>query len=97
MTYHLHPDAEVDLREAAEFYRKRAGNELALTFIAEFESSVSLLLEHPALGAIGRNGRRRFVMRRFPYSLIYNAAGQQIRILAVAHHSRRPGYWQDRD
>ena len=97
MTYHLHPDAEVDLREAAEFYRKRAGNELALTFIAEFEYSVSLLLEYPTLGAIWRNGRRRFVMRRFPYSLIYNATDQQIRILAVAHQSRRPGYWQDRD
>ena len=97
MTYHLHPDAEVDLREAAKFYRKRAGNELALTFIAEFEYSVSLLLEYPTLGAIWRNGRRRFVMRRFPYSLIHNATDQQIRILAVAHHSRRPGYWQDRD
>jgi toxin ParE1/3/4 len=97
MTYHLHPDAEVDLREAAEFYRKRAGNELALTFIAEFEYSVSLLLEYPTLGAIWRNGRRRFVMRRFPYSLIYNATDQQIRILAVAHQSRRPGYWQDRN
>jgi toxin ParE1/3/4 len=97
MTYHLHPDAEVDLREAAEFYRRRAGNDLALTFIAEFEYSVSLLLEYPTLGAIWRNGRRRFVMRRFPYSLIYNATDQQIRILAMAHHSRRPGYWQDRD
>lgn len=97
MTYHLHPDAEVDLREAAEFYRKRAGNELALTFIAEFEYSVSLLLEHPALGAIWRNGRRRFVMRRFPCSLIYNVVDQQLRVLAVAHHSRRPGYWKDRN
>ena len=52
MTYHLHPDEDVDLREAAEFYRKRAGNELALTFIAEFEYSLSLLLDHPTLGAI---------------------------------------------
>ena len=97
MTYYLHPDAEADLREAAEFYRKRAGNELALTFIAEFEYSISLLLEHPVLGAIWRNGRRRLVMRRFPYSLIYNVVDQQLRILAVAHHSRRPGYWQDRN
>jgi plasmid stabilization system protein ParE len=97
MNYHLHPDAEVDLREAAEFYRKRAGNELALTFIAEFEYSISLLLEHPTLGAMWRNGRRRFVMRRFPYSLIYNVVDQQIRILAVAHQSRRPGYWKDRN
>ena len=97
MNYHLHPDAEVDLREASEFYRKRAGNELALMFIAEFEYSVSLLLEHPTLGAIWRNGRRHLVMRRFPYSLIYNVVDQQLRVLAVAHHSRRPGYWQDRN
>jgi toxin ParE1/3/4 len=97
MNYRLHPDAEVDLREAAEFYRKRAGNELALTFIAEFEYSVSLLLDHPTLGAAWRNGRRRFVMRRFPYALIYDSVDQEIRILAVAHHSRRPGYWQNRN
>jgi toxin ParE1/3/4 len=97
MTYQLHPDAEADLRGAAEFYRKRAGNNLALTFIAEFEYSVNFLLEHPTLGALWRNGRRRFVMRRFPYSLIYITVDQQIRILAVAHHSRRPGYWRDRD
>lgn len=53
MTYRLHPEAAVDLREAAEFYRQRAGNELALRFIAEFERSVSLLLDHPTLGIHG--------------------------------------------
>jgi len=42
MTYRLHPEAQVDLREAAEFYRKRAGNELALTFLAEFEHTIGL-------------------------------------------------------
>jgi len=96
MTYHLHPDAEVDLREAAEFYRDRAGNELALTFIEDFEHSVGLLLDHPTLGALWRNGLLRLIMKRFPYFLIYKLVGQQIHILAVAHQSRRPGYWKDR-
>lgn len=36
-------------------------------------------------------------MRHFPYSVIYHVVDEQIRILAVAHHSRRPSYWQDRD
>jgi len=97
MTYYLHPDAEQDLREAAEFYQKRAGSDLALAFISEFEYSIGLLLAHPALGALWRNDRRRFIMRRFPYSLIYNVEDQQIRVLAVAHHSRRPVYWRDRN
>ena len=96
MNYYLHPDAEEDLREAAEFYRKRAGNELAQALLAEFEQSVNILLKHPTLGPIWRNGRRRLVMRRFPYSLIYSVVDQQIRILAVAHQSRRPDYWRDR-
>lgn len=97
MTYRLHPEAEVDLWEAAEFYRKRAGNELARTFIAEFEHSVSLLLDHPTLGTLWRTGRRRLLMRRFPYSLIYKIEAQQMQILAVAHQSRRPNYWNDRN
>jgi len=35
-------------------------------------------------------------LTRFPYSLIYTESGDEIRILAVAHHSRRPGYWRGR-
>lgn len=96
MKYWLHPEAEVDLREAAEHYRERAGSSLSHSLFAEFEHSVNLLLQHPGLGAIWRHGKRRHVMRRFPYSLIYAVLADEIRILAVAHHSRRPGYWRDR-
>jgi len=64
--------------------------------LAEFEYSVSLLLQYPGLGAIWRYGKRRLVMRRFRHALIYTVIGDQIRILAVAHHSRRPGYWRGR-
>jgi hypothetical protein len=35
-------------------------------------------------------------MKHFPFALIYAAAGDQLRILAVAHHSRRPGYGRKR-
>ncbi len=96
MRYWLHPEAREDLREAAEFYRERAGNALALALLEDFERAIALLLEHPALGSIWRHGRRRWLLTRFPYSLIYTVAGGEIRILAVAHHSRRPGYWRGR-
>ncbi len=29
-------------------------------------------------------------------SLIYAVLGDEILIVALAHHSRRPGYWKDR-
>lgn len=96
MRYWLHPEAENDLRDAAEFYRDRADSSLSQSLLVEFEQSVDLLLQHPGLGATWRNNRRRLLMKRFPYSLIYTVVGEQIRILAVAHHSRRPDYWRDR-
>ena len=96
MRYRLHPEASEDLREAAEFYRERAGNALPLALLDDFERAVGLLLEHPGLGPIWRHGRRRWLLTRFPYSLIYTVVGDEIRILAVAHHSRRPGYWRGR-
>jgi toxin ParE1/3/4 len=96
MKYSLHPEAEGYLRDAARFYFERAGSSLSQSLLAEFEHSVGLLLEHPELGAPWRRGTRRFVMNRFPYSIIYIVSGEDLRILAVAHHSRRPGYWRAR-
>lgn len=96
MNYWLHPEAREDLREAAEFYRGQAGTVLSQSFLAEFEHSVGLLLQHPRLGVVWRHGKRRLVTRRFPFSVIYAIVGDQIRVLAVAHHSRRPGYWRRR-
>ena len=96
MKYSLHPGAEGDLRDAAEFYREHADSALSHALLGEFERSVGMLLRHPALGALWRYGKRRYGMKRFPYSLIYLVSGEEIRVLAVAHHSRRPGYWRSR-
>lgn len=94
MNYWLHPESREDLREAAEFYRDNADVVLSQSLLAEFEQSVNL--EHPRLGGRWRYGKRRFVMKRFPFGVIYTVVGDQLRILAVAHHSRRPGYWRGR-
>jgi hypothetical protein len=39
---------------------------------------------------------RRFVLRRYPFSLIYYVDSALIELVAVAHHRRRPGYWRSR-
>jgi toxin ParE1/3/4 len=97
MNYSLHPEAEADLREAAEFYRDRANNSLSQSFLAEFEQSVNIILQHPGLGSTWRSAaRRRYLMKRFPYSVVYTVSGEEIRVLAVAHQNRRPRYWRGR-
>jgi toxin ParE1/3/4 len=94
--YWLHPEAGNDLGNAARFYLQQAGAVLAQTFLAEFERTVRLILQHPGAGIRWRNDKRRFMMRRFPFSVIYTVSNDEVRILAIAHHSRRPGFWRGR-
>lgn len=96
MNYSLHPEAESDLREAAEYYRERAGAALVQAFLAEIEHSIHLLLQHPLLGALWLHGKRRLVIKHFPFAVVYTVVAQEIRVLAIAHQSRRPGYWRKR-
>jgi toxin ParE1/3/4 len=96
MNYTLHPEAEFDLREAADYYRERAGTALAQAFLTDFEHAARLLVEHPLLGVLWLHGKRRLILKHFPYSVIYSIVGESIRVLAVAHQSRRPGYWRTR-
>ena len=97
MNYSWHTGAQKDLRDAALFYRQRAGSSLSKSFLGEFEESIGRLSLHPELGSPWRGrGRRRYLMRRFPYAIIYSVSENEIRILAVAHHSRRPSYWENR-
>lgn len=96
MKYSLHPEAQHDLREAAQFYRERAGSALSQSLFTEFERAITMLLENPRAGAIWSRDKRRYVMKRFPYSLIYKLSGEEIGILAIAHQSRVPGYWRGR-
>lgn len=60
MRYSLHPKAQKDLREAAEYYRAQAEAALSQALFTEFERSVFLLLQHPLLGPAWRHGKRRW-------------------------------------
>lgn len=68
----------------------------ARAFIQELNHSVEMVREDP--GRWPRFGVRayRYVMPRFPFSLIYRLKGQEVEIIAIAHHKRKPGYWHSR-
>ena len=95
--YEFHPQAEKDFLEALRFYRERQSNDVARDFEAEVRRRAGLLLRHPEIApTIGPKHVRRLVLDRFPFNLHYVIASDVIRILAVAHQSRRPGYWSGR-
>lgn len=40
---------------------------------------------------------RRAKIARFPYVVVYEVRDDETLIIAVAHTSREPGYWEDRE
>jgi toxin ParE1/3/4 len=89
-------EADRELTDGALYYAREADAELGFAFIAEYERALDLLCSNPHLGAPWRNDRRRFPLRKFPYSIIYYTRGEELRVVAIAHHSRRPGFWGGR-
>jgi len=92
----LAPEAEADLAEAASFYAEHVSVNVARNFLATFEEKTRLLIEFPGLGTPTTKGRCLFPIGRYPYSILDRAEPGAIRISAIAHHSRRPRYWERR-
>ena len=93
MKYEFHPEAELELYKAALRYEAEVP-ELGRRFGEEVERVVHLLLEHPEMGARVDESLRHFVLRRFPFSVVYAVASDLIYIVAIAHGSREPEYWR---
>jgi len=53
---------------------------------------------HPEIGTPLSPDRltRRVLVPGFPYQIVYRLSPAEIVIVAVAHLSRRPGYWRSR-
>ncbi len=96
MSYWLHPDAEVELGDAAVYYAEHASKAIAGAFVSEFERVVAVLVGNQDLGTPAGEGLRTFPFTRFPYSLIYRRDATGPQIYAVAHQHREPHYWRER-
>ncbi len=95
MKLEFHPDAELELLQAALRYDLEVPG-LGERFGLEVKRVTDLLLEYPNIGKELGSGRRRFSLRRFPFTVIYASSPEILHILAVAHDRRRPNYWRSR-
>lgn len=92
----LSEEAQADADSAIDWYIDEGAFVAADDFLNEIERAIGLLKQFPALGEGGMRKARSFPLHGFPYSLIYRLQGDTVRIIAVAHHSRRPAYWAGR-
>ena len=88
----FHPDALEEALAGYAWYLERSLR-AADRFFAELERAVDLILDGPERWPPHLYGTRRFILTRYPYSVVYKRSGAPLIIYAVAHAKRRPGYW----
>jgi plasmid stabilization system protein ParE len=97
----IRPEAIEEIRAARDGFRDQ-DIDSAGEFLRDLAHSLSILLAAPRAGrSLPRMRARMLVMRTFPYLIIYRLresvdGNDLVEIIAVAHGSRRPGYWRDR-
>ena len=96
MRISLSDEALADFEAGTNWYLDRLAFSAADDFADEIERALSILSGFPSIGIAGLHQTRIFTLQNFPYSLIYRVQPEYVRVIAVAHHSRRPGYWAGR-
>lgn len=90
------PAARDELVEAVAHYDQQS-EPVGDDFLAEVKRAVTRIRDFPTAWPAVSSRSRRCRLTRFPYGLVYQLLSNEIRILAVMHLHRRPGYWQDRE
>lgn len=91
----LQDEAIAEARAAREWYEVRSVA-AAEAFMEELDRIIDRIGEYPEAGAPYLSGTRRYLMRRFPFFVVYREQRRTQQVLAVVHARRRPGYWRKR-
>ena len=93
-------EAVEELGSAAQWYEtQREG--LGIEFVRAVREALLRIAERPHTWparprvSVHLNARQ-FVLRRFPYAVVFAELASEIRVLAIAHTSREPGFWRGR-
>ena len=89
------PDARKDVLKAYDWYAERS-QDAADAFQDELEDARRAIEHSPERWSGYLFGTRRYVMKRFPFAIIYRITADRIEVVAVAHGRRIPGYWKPR-
>jgi plasmid stabilization system protein ParE len=96
----VEPEAKQELAAAAGWYEEQREG-LGLELLAEVDAVFTAIARAPSRFPLyprvaNELGVRRAAARRFPYSIAFIELPNVVRVVAVAHERRRPGYWVGR-
>ena len=91
----IHPEAVLEAHAARVWYSARSPA-AGRASLEELDRAVDRIGQAPDQWSPYGEGLRRYLLHRFPFSVIYRERDGEIVIIAVAHERRRPGDWKER-
>ena len=91
----LHPQAAAEAEISRAWYFERNAS-VAAAFLDELSAAMRAIQESPLRWPQFHGRYRRFVLHKFPFSVVYVERERLIEVIAIAHHRRKPGFWSAR-
>lgn len=91
----LHPLALEEIIEAKNFYNSKVGG-LGNHLFDEIDRAFKLIVETPVTWPTYNENLHRFILKRFPFSIIYRILEDKVQVIAFMHQHRKPLYWKKR-
>ena len=96
MSYFFVEAARFEHLEHVAYYEERRPG-LGARYLAAFDVAMTKICENPERYRIELYPDiRRYRVPGFPYNILYRQSGNDMEVLVVAPHRRRPGYWLGR-
>ena len=86
---------ESELEEQVIYYDTESGG-LGDRFEQQVEKAARLIAEYPQIGEAVTKKVRKLRVQDFPFNVIYVEARNELIVVAIAPHGRRPNYWRPR-
>ncbi len=85
--------ASAESLEAFDYYFKRS-EQAARRFLESLEAATEWLSQHPTTGKPLSARTRRYLMKTFPYVVVYRIESDALWIIGIVHEKRDPAHWR---
>ena len=85
--------ARAESLEAFDYYHERS-EQAASRFMQCLEAATTWISQHPTTGKPLSSRTRRYLMKTFPYLLVYRIETDAVWIIGVVHEKRDPQHWR---
>lgn len=93
--YRYLQEADQEFQEQIDYF-DGVSRTVATRFVDDVQAAVNEIRQYPQIGAPLTRQVRKRVLTGFKYSILYVDTPDEIIIVALAPHRRRPGYWRSR-